>query len=88
MRVFLGQGRFVLKRCAKFYFMDGQSVPENGDVLSQICQGCFVQGLLCPKDRFVTWMFHYKISGTKNPYDVSFGEVLSGYQFYYIKGLP
>jgi hypothetical protein len=35
-----------------FIFRDGQSVPENGDVWSQICRRCFVQGLFCPKDCF------------------------------------
>jgi hypothetical protein len=67
MRVFCASGTFLSQKIViSFNFKDGQSVPKNEDVLSQICRGCFAQGLLCPKDGFVPGTFNYKISGTKN----------------------
>jgi hypothetical protein len=63
MRVYCGSGTFCPKQLY-FIFRDRQTIPENEDVLSPICQGCCVQGPFWPKDRFVRGTFHYKISGT------------------------
>jgi hypothetical protein len=59
----VGQGRFVLRNCASLIFRDGQSVPENEEVLSQICQGRCVQGPFRPRDVSYKKIFDVKSIG-------------------------